>query len=567
MKKIAATFHLFDWLLVLGILLCLPMVWSYLQTHFFHLHDFTHVARLAEFERGLLDGQFPVRWSQNLGYGYGMPQFSFYGPLFYAEAFLFRLFGISYIWSIKLTVVSHALISFVVMYKLGELLWGRWAGLLTGIAGVYAPYRLVDMYVRGAFAEISGMTGFSLTLLAIVLWAKRPSWRRVVYAALAGTSIVISHTLMALMSALFVFIWLGYWVVKEKQIKRLPQVIVAGLLTAGLSAFFALPALLEKGYTRADQLTTGFSDYNQHFLYIRQLWQSTWGYGGSIWGPDDNISFELGKTHLVVVAFMLMYVVIQIVKRRRVILSPVVITVVLLGLSLFFTILKSKPIWDALPFMVYVQFPWRFLSLSAILLSLLVGASIQFLPKNAQGVSCGILIILIIYSQIGHMGPKDYLSQDTALYYSDPTDIQMKMSDIIPDFLPKDARPKALHSPITSNNRYQLPSPTRYSVEIDRSNEFLIRVQDHDTVTFTANIFDFPGWTIYYDGKILPHQTQQYGLIEAILPAGTGEHFISGRFEETPLRGIADCMTGISVFIAGMLCFVGKKGSHNAIRR
>lgn len=567
MKKIFPPFRIFDWVLVAGIVLCLPLVWSYMQNHFFHLHDFTHVARLAEFERGLLDGQLPIRWSQNLGYGYGMPQFSFYGPLFYMEALLFRIFGISFVWSVKLTVILQVIVSFVALYKMGVLLWNRWAGLVAGIAGIYAPYRLVDMYVRGAFAELSGMTCFVLTLWAIVLWAKRPKWSQVVFVAICGSGILISHTLMAIITLPFILIWLAYWIVNEHVLTTAwKQLLVMGFLAAGLSAWFAIPALFEKGLTQADQLTTGFSNYNYHFLYIRQFWNSAWGYGGSVWGIDDNVSFELGKVQIVLVIGLFLLMGSKLLRKQK---APSVIWLLggMVGLSLFLSILKSKPVWDLLPFMMYLQFPWRFLSVTVVLLGLLAGSIIYFLPKQLRGIFAFVVIIPLIASQLSHAKPETFLSNDDALYYSDRIRIQTIMSDIIPDFLPKKAQLKALQSPVSTSNRYQLPSSAQYSVEIDRSNEFLIWIQNHDTFTFTAHIFDFPGWTIYYDGKVIPHQTQTQGLIEATIPAGVNDHFISGRFEETPLRIVADCMTSISIFVAGMLGFMKKKEHTHAAGR
>lgn len=67
----------------------------------FKIHDFVHGARIAEMTTALQDGQFPVRWSSNFGYGYGMPLFEFYAPLpFYVGAGLYWLTG-NLVFSIK----------------------------------------------------------------------------------------------------------------------------------------------------------------------------------------------------------------------------------------------------------------------------------------------------------------------------------------------------------------------------------------------------------------------------------------------------------------------------------
>ena len=50
--------------------------------------------------------------------------------------------------------------------------------------------------------------------------------------------------------------------------------------------------------------------------------------------------------------------------------------------SLFMTIFKSQFIWDRIPILVYFQFPWRFLSVAAVLVPLLAGAAVYAIPKS-----------------------------------------------------------------------------------------------------------------------------------------------------------------------------------------
>src|SRR3990172_12363125 len=73
------------------------------------------------------------------------------------------------------------------------------------------------------------------------------------------------------------------------------------ILALGLAAFFWLPAILEKKFTRVDQLLlTNLADFRIHFVYLQQLWNWTWGFGGSAQGLVDGISFKIGKLHIIV---------------------------------------------------------------------------------------------------------------------------------------------------------------------------------------------------------------------------------------------------------------------------
>jgi hypothetical protein len=548
MKQLLSLLQRFGF--IIGLVLCVPVLFGYFQPHFFHLHDFTHVARLAELERGIHDGQLPVRWSQNLGYGYGMPQFSFYGPLFYYEAYLFRLTGLSYVWAIKCAAILQVVVSFVAFYWLGNSLWGKPAGFLVSLAGIYSPYRLVDMYVRGAFAELSGMTMVLLTFCAIYYWAQKPTWRRTAYISLAGAGIILSHTLMAIISALFVVIWLGYWIVKRSLFTKWSHVLVVGLLVMGLSAWFALPAFFEKGLTQADQLTQGFSNYNYHFLYIRQFWHSVWEYGGSVWGIEDDISFELGKVQILVVALVFCFICWAFWKRRRpTSMSTMVVLYVLIGISLFLSVLKSKPLWDAMPLLAFIQFPWRFLSVASLFIPILCGAIVLGLPKKISYFVVVVGGLLCLSTQLGHLHPESYLTDDDALYYSDPASIQTKMSDIIPDFLPKTASVAGLIYPITASDRFTSSPTIKATIEVARSNSFLLNLPSHEATQLTISIFDFPGWKLYLNGTEVPHEKTLNGLITLPLSKTLDTSYVSGIFAETRIRLLAD--------IASLIALIG----------
>src|SRR5262245_26563516 len=96
--------------------------WALFLPGFFRVHDYVHATRVVELAQGLADGQLPVRWSANLGYGYGMPLFEFYGPLPYYVGGLMWLVGLPIIFILK-------------------ILWGVCSGLT--IWGAYAVGRRI----------------------------------------------------------------------------------------------------------------------------------------------------------------------------------------------------------------------------------------------------------------------------------------------------------------------------------------------------------------------------------------------------------------------------------------
>ena len=61
--------------------------------------------------------------------------------------------GLSFVDALKATVAAGMLASLAGMYVFGRELWGRWGGAITAAAFVYAPYRMVSLYLDGEVVQ------------------------------------------------------------------------------------------------------------------------------------------------------------------------------------------------------------------------------------------------------------------------------------------------------------------------------------------------------------------------------------------------------------------------------
>ncbi|HZZ99021.1 MAG TPA: 6-pyruvoyl-tetrahydropterin synthase-related protein [Candidatus Saccharimonadia bacterium] len=538
-------------------LVCVVVVLLSLRTllnnTFFNLHDNTHVGRLAEMHRGLLDGQFPVRWSQNLGYGYGMPLFSFYGPTPYYLAEVFHLTGFSYLVSIKLLLGAMTVFAFVGMYLLCSRWFGRVGGLIAAVVFVVFPYRAVDVFVRGAFNEI-----FAVSAVPWILWAtvkiresKNKQW--IGWYSIFLLIFLTTHNLMTLMflPIIYAFGLLGALSAtnKKRYLLRFHVSFVLGILAA---CFFILPITFEKGYTQVDQLTGGYSNYKYHFLYIRQLFTGKWGYGGSILGPEDGLSFSLGILQIVLAA---VGGVVWFIKTRKPTakLLPVFLTIVT-AIALFLTLVKSTPIWDSIPAFAYFQFPWRFLSVPTLTIPILAGATV-FLIKNAKlRMLFGLVVIVAVVAvNLQYFHPEKFLDNPSALYSDDPVQIQTRLSETIPDYLPMSM--KVIQAPGQAPVEIDGLQPSEITTLVARSTERLYSFTLQKPSTMTIRIAWYPNWTVYDGPNKIPFTVDpQSGFIKIALQPG--QHLIAARLEDTPLRAGANLLSVVGLLlIAGVFLY------------
>lgn len=540
-------------------LILLILAWPLFHAGFFRVHDYTHVARIVEMVDALRAGHFPVLWSADFGFGYGMPLFLFYGPVPFYLASLPTLLGLAPLVSLKLLIFFTHFIAWLGMYNLMKR-WGRTVGFVAATAFALAPYRALDLYVRGAINEL-----FALSLLPWILhfaWMI-PDNRRRGWLGLSLTTAVLiaSHNLTALMAlpviGILSLVWL-FW--HHHSWKRDSVILILGFGSGLLlSAFYAVPAFLEKDSTIINEITGGYFDYHLHFLYIRQFFQVDWGFGGSTLGPDDDISFHLGYGTLFLAGLAALGTLWDFIhdwrtKRRfrnllryRPTQVLIVITGLLLGGSLLLTTFKTQWLWDSLPLLAFIQFPWRFLAVANFLLAMLAGWGIgQIRPAPWRWFFAWLITIVVVASQIQFHHPQQYLDRVEDFYYTDRQLIRTNMSSILPDYLPQTFDRKL--EPVDPANRIVVSSEPTLSPrwELNRPHELLLFTSSAQPGKVTWNIADFPGWQYYVNDQrvepeLLPDGRRQYTSDEPITTVGA-------LFALTPLRQTAQ-LTSLAMLI------------------
>lgn len=546
--------------------LIFPSILPLFRSDFFKMHDFTHVARLVELDKAIKDGHFPPCWSKDLGWGYGMPLFHFYAPLPYYLAELFHLIGFNFLNSIKIVFASTFFLGFAGMFLLAKKFWGRWGAFLAALAFVYSPYRAVDFYVRGALGEL-----FAISIIPWVLWAitkviegqsdkvtKRQRDEKIIaLTSLLLGLFLLSHTVLNLIALPFFLLFAAFYLLITKFKKKfLLRLIISFILGLGLASFFLIPAFFEKKFTTVDKLTTGFGFYGHHFLYFRQFLSGRWGYGGSVGGPHDGMSFHLGKIHLILASIGLIFSYFYGCFKKRFSKRELVLIFFLLsGLILaFLSTYKAKFIWDAFPLMAYIQFPWRFNSMIIVLVSFLAGGGCFYLGKLLGNKVSFLFLLasisLLLKVNVNYFRPQEYINPED-LYYTDKQRIKESMSGIIPDYIPKWVE----EEPKSALDDFQIISANpQIEVIASKTQKLVLKVSTDEDSEIQLNRFYFPGWKLFIDKKEAVFDYQENnGIIRAILPPGSYQ--LELIFKNTAIRTLSNLISAISLLVILFLFF------------
>ena len=564
-----------------------------------------HIYFLFEFNRVWQDGIWWPRWSPDFTFGYGYPFFNIYGPFSHFVAELLLYYGkLSYTGAIKSVFGLSILGSATAMYAYMRTWTGRQAALCAALVYVYAPYHLLNLYVRANLAE-----SMALVWLPLALWAVRQCVLQPSYAAIAGLAVSVAGLLLTsqlvtllflpLLGVYFLVLLVQYGTPDGTQDLMLPVWVrfgawarralapALGMAAAmGLSCIFWLPMVLEYGDVRVDQWYDGRYDFRGNFVYFFQLFSPQWGFGISKQGPDDTIGFQLGAVPLVLaaVAFILLWRRLPKIRWELACFGLAGATTTILALQI------AAPLWDA-PLISAIlrsaQFPWRWFTIATLCLSILAGmiAHPLLMLNQARNRLTPQLLALVAVIVLGsypllHIEVSEPVEGPIGLpalmrfqRSSDEMTGSTRWVEEVPMWGPiaqsyideERAHPDNSVAPIRSMVDYDddlmdYTPGTGFVVDSVAHNSVMEEVwyfsgQADRRIIF--NQFYYPGWTAYLlDGEhgarirtleIIPEETGTLGRMTVPVPQGEG--YVLLRFEDTPPRTMGKIVSALTAFL------------------
>ena len=533
----------FIWVIVLSIIPLFDLLTPGLPV----THDGQdHVARIANFYASLSEGNIIPRWAANLNWGFGHPILMFLYPFSSYSASLVHFLGFSLVDSLKIVFGLGFIASGITMYIFVKEQFNEYSGVAAAALYLYAPYRFIDLYVRGAIGEHMAFI-FPPLILYFILKFFREDTKQKEHLYLVGMSIsfallLLAHNAISLIFIPFIVIYSFLLAIEYKKLRKMFYVFGAFLLGFALSAFFMIPAFLEGKFTLRDIVTKG--EYKTRFVDPLALLYGPWNYGGS-----GTFSVQLGILNII--SLIVLPITILKLKKNILLKNILIITFIYFLLTIFVMLPQSKFLYEIITTLQKFQFPWRFLSFSVFAMSIF-GAAFVFTIKSKtyQKIALLLIVILSMVFTNSYWSAKEYHVRDESFYknvYFGTTDTGESAPIWSVRFMEK--TPKARIEAIEGKAIIQeiFRNSTKHSYNIEVLSE-TVRIKD--------NTLYFPSWKVYANGNELPIQFQdpsQRGLITFTLEKGIYD--VDVKFEDTKLRVLSNLISLIALFLlAG--CFV-----------
>ena len=522
------------------LLLCIvPVLSIFLNSDLIHTHDGpVHLARMGSWYRAILDGQIPPRWASGLNYGFGSPVLIFMYPWPYFLSFIFLSLGLSLVLSFKLVMALSFVVSGLFAFAAGkELFKDSKKALLFFCFYQFFTFRFIEIVVRGSFGEIWSYSFVPLVLLGLAR-IKNSKLSGFLLIAIGTALLILSHNSVSLSFFAYLFIFSLIFLGLSKKIIISTASFVLGLM---LSAFYWLPALIERKYTYGDLFMKDL--YLEHFPSLAQLF--TPNFFNAKWGQVGGISVQFGVIPLatiVVVVLVMLSKKIDKVWARIWIYNLLVVIICILLMQPISTIL-----WEKFSLLRQFQFSWRLLSVVGLAISFLSLGLLKVKVINKTLLFYSLIFLTVISSAYYWRPLLGFDRINEEYYWNYPLNsTYFGEANTIWAGDPPNSYPESRIQVVSGQAIVDQPSFTT------STHRFTAQVSQ-DAVLLDNTIF-FPGWRVFVDDQEAPVQFQNpdyRGLIT--FPVSQGNHKVEIKFNRAKDRVIGEALSVLGAIVVFLL--------------
>lgn len=333
-----------------------------------------HIVRLMGTYQTITEGEFPPVIMSNFCNGFGYSWNIFYSPITAFVPLIFSLITNSFELMLKLFMILVTFLSGIAMYEfVKKVTKNKYAGILAAIIYILAPYRLTDMYMRIAIAELTSFIFLPIVFHGMynIFNSEEKSMKKSLILTLGAVGIILTHTVIAMYTAIicFIYVIVNIKKLKEKQVWKMLGINV--LLIILLTSFYLLPMLEHKLTTEYEVFQPGRMERTDD-LILKKV-----DVTDLLYTPNGYFSYQIGLVSLIGIVFTLL-VYKKIEKENRMIYY----FSIALGFISIIMSLRFFPFEKLPAILKMIQFTFRLLEFSSFFFAFVAATNYSLLIKN-----------------------------------------------------------------------------------------------------------------------------------------------------------------------------------------
>jgi uncharacterized membrane protein len=385
-------------------------------------YDLPHHYQCAiTFYESILSGDFYPSWSLNRNFGFGGMESRLYPPIsHYSLALAYLAIGDWHIAS-WLTFTFYTFVGCLGVYLWAKEYMPAAQAVFAGCLYALLPYHLNQLYNTFFYAEFVGSSVLPFTFVFVARVCKRGKFTDVLGLAISFAVLILTHLPLTVIGAICFSLYALTLLEREKIFAQIGKLALGVFGALGASSFFWIKVLMERDLMAKTLIYPDpWLDYSLHFLLT------------PIQTFEGELRTRIYETATFFYDLMFLYPLILVLactipffiweRRSKNNMKGVWL---ILGISVFLAIPFSNFVWERLPLLQEVQFPWRWLAIICIVVPMIAASQINFLIQWFQDkkrrpaaliiAGCILAVITFSVSQIIRQAP--FIEKETVNEY------------------------------------------------------------------------------------------------------------------------------------------------------
>jgi 6-pyruvoyl-tetrahydropterin synthase related domain len=540
--------------LFLSVLIVLPFFWyGAASGHDFEFHADSWFDAAYQWKEGIL---YP-RWTAWSNHGFGEPRFIFYPPLSWMLGAALTLLVPDSAVPVLFVVLVQTLSGLCSYFLLRSLATPR-AALLGAACYVINADALLMTYIRSDFAE-----QLACALFPLVLWAalrlcgflenSPTKLSSVTLFAIPFAGVWLSNAPAGVIASYSMALLFAWAAISERSWRILFRGIFGLALGLGLAGFYLVPAAYEQRWVNIGQALSSGLLPAQNFLFT------------SI--NDAEHTWFNWIASFCALSLILLFGLAALASRRfagsanstarnpKAFLPLLVVGSAATLLTLRFTL----PLWNLLPKLRFVQFPWRWMSVIALVACCFAARAIE---KRRGWLWFAALLVLTVPLAV-FLVENTWWDQDemptqhealTTGQGFDGTDEYDPLDDSHSD-LPLNA---PLATVLPADPAQSAAPQARVQIQRWTTEQKELRVDAQSEARVALRLLNYPAWRVELNGKpVVPERMDDFN--QMVIPVEAGNSEILVRFVRTPDRKLGNGISAASALLAAFLLWLDRK--------
>lgn len=360
-----------------------------------------HICRIIGTEQTLADKQFLPMIMSNLCNNFGYSWNIFYSPLTAYMSVVLRIFNFSYVNCLKLCMFVIVLLSGLTMYKLTlRITKNKKLATLASIIYILAPYRITDMYIRTALAELASFIFIPIVFegLYIIVNEEKKSYKL----ALGAAGLILTHQVIAMYTAIICFAYLIVFFKKLKSKTVLKNIGVNLLFCILMTSFYWVGLLQHYLNTSYEVFVPGRMEREEVLIFYKAKFSQLF-----ITNSEQTMIYAIGL--LSVIGLVLTPIAYKKVPEeyKKTYMFFLITGVILIGMTL--SIFPFEELPQAL---TMLQFTFRLFTFTSFFFAFVVATNFAILIKNFKTLDIVVLLTISILLLVPYKSKLDFNLQE-----------------------------------------------------------------------------------------------------------------------------------------------------------